>query len=101
MAITSAETTVSVKRGFSVLLRVYFSSTLTNTVASDIVWMDPKSRAISSSSRHSLVDSNTVLRITNTEVENTGMYSISINKHLFGHSFINVSTTIALNIQGK
>ncbi len=63
--------------------------------------MDPKSRVISSSSRHTLVDSNTALKITNTEVEDTGMYSISINKRLFGSNFINVSTTIALNIQGK
>ncbi len=101
MAITSAEATVSVKRSFSVLLRVYFSSISTNIVPSDIVWKDPKSRVIPSSSRHTLVDSNTALRITNTEVEDTGMYSISINKRIFGSSFITVSTTIALNIQGK
>ncbi len=100
MAITSAEATVSVKRGLSALLRIYFSSKI-NIVASDIVWRDPKSRVISSSSRHTLVDSNTVLRITNTEVEDTGMYSISINKHLFRKAYIRASTTIALNIQGK
>jgi len=100
LTIASAEATVSVMRGSTALLRIYVSSTL-SIIESDIVWMDPKLRVITSSSRHTLVDSNTGLRITNTEVEDNGMYSIAINKRLFGSNFLNVSTAIALNVQGK
>ena len=85
-----------VRRGFTASLRVHYSL----VDASNIMWSDPRSRTITNSSRYSLAESNEVLTITNTDVQDYGVYMIAISRRIFGNRFLNVSTTITLNVHG-
>ena len=91
---------MSVRRGSTASLRVHYSAVIEIHV-SNVMWSDPRSRTITNSSRHSLEESNEVLTITNTNVQDHGVYMIAISRHLFGSTFLNVSTMITLNIQSK
>ena len=95
-----AEAVVSVRRGSTASLRVHYSSVI-DIDASNIMWSDPRSRRISNYSRYSLKESNEVLTITNTDVQDYGVYMTAISKHIFGTTFINASTMITLNVQSK
>ena len=95
-----AEAVVSVRRGSTASLRVHYSAVI-DIDASNIMWSDPRSRRISNSSRYSLEESNEILTITNTDVQDNGVYIIAISKRLFGSTFLNAFTMITLNIQGK
>ena len=100
LAICPAESMYSVQQSLTVLLRVYTSG-IPAVTESEITSYDPKNHRIPSSSQQSLVESNRALRILNAGVEDNGMYTIAINRNIFGSTFLNVSTTITLNIQGK
>ena len=91
---------VFVRRGSTASLRVYYSAVIAID-ASNIMWSDPRSRSISNSSQHSLEKFNEVLTITNTDVQDNGIYVIAISSHLNGSTFHNVSTMITLNVHGK
>ena len=91
---------MSVRRGSTASLRVHYSAVL-DIDASNIVWSDPRSRIISNSSRFSLEESNEVLTITNTDVQDYGVYVIAISRRIFGSTFLNASTMITLNVHGK
>ena len=90
----------SVQRGSTALLKV-FTSGIPAVTDSEITWYDPRNKKIPSSSRQSLVESNKALRITSVGVEDFGMYTIAISRHIFGSVFLNASTMITLNVQGK
>ena len=100
LAICPAESMYSVQQSLTALLRVYTSGVPAVT-ESEITWYDPRNHEIPSSSRQSLVESNRALRILNAGVEDNGMYTIAISRHIFGSIFLNASTMIILNIQGK
>ena len=100
LAVVPAEAVVSVRKGSTASLRVHYSAVIAID-ASDIVWSDPRSKSISNSSRYSLEESNEVLTITNTDVQDYGVYMTAINRRLFGSTFFNVSTMITLNVHGK
>ena len=91
---------VSVRRGSTASLRVHYSAVI-DIVASNIVWSDSRSRTITNSSRHSLEESNEVLTITNTDVQDYGVYMIAISRRVFGTTYLNASTMITLNVHGK
>ena len=93
-----AEAVVSVRRGFTESLRVYYSATI-DIDASNIIWSDPRSR--SNSSQYFLEESNQVLTITNTDIHDNGVYMIAISRHIFGNTFLKASTMITLSIHGK
>ena len=95
-----AEAVVSVRKGSTASLRVHYSAVF-YIDSSDIVWSDPRSSRISNSSRYSLDESNEVLTITNTDVQDYGVYMIAINRRLFGTTFLNACTMITLNVHGK
>ena len=91
---------MSVRRGSTASLRVHYSAVIAID-ASNLMWSNPRSRRISNSSRYSLEEFNEVLTITNTDVQDYGVYMVAISRHLFGNTFLNVSTMITLNVQGK
>ena len=100
LAVVPAEAVVSVRRGSTESLRVYYSATI-DIDASNIIWYDPRSRSISNSSQYFLEESNEVLTITNTDIHDNGVYMIAISRRIFGNTFLKASTMITLNIHGK
>ena len=91
---------MSVRRGSTASLGVHYSAVI-DVDASNIMWSDPRSRTITNSSRHSLAESNEVLKITNTDAQDYGVYMIAISRRIFGNTFLNASTMITLNVQSK
>ena len=91
---------MSVRRGSTASLRVHYSAVIAID-ASNLMWSNPRSRRISNSSRYSLEEFNEVLTITNTDVQDYGVYMVAISRRLFGNTFHNASTMITLNVQGK
>ena len=91
---------VSVRRGSTASLRVHYSAVIAID-ASNIVWSDSRNRIFTNSSRHSLEESNEVLTINDTNVNDSGVYIIAISRRIFGSTFLNASTMITLNVHGK
>jgi len=97
VGIVPDEQVVTVNRGTTALLRVFYSSTIP-ILLSNLKWFDPSNNPIPSGTRQSLVDSNQVLLIKNAAPEDNGNYMISI---LTVRVPLVTSTMITLNVIGK
>jgi len=93
------ERDIEVQKGNSALLTVYFSATFSIS-GSNIMWLDPRSRVIQTSTRFFLMESNSMLNISVIELGDAGKYTITISKEV-GGTLHNSSTEIMLNIQCK
>jgi len=101
VAIVPAEQVVTVNKGDTALLRVFYSSTIP-ILQSNLNWFDPSNNSIPSGIRQYLMDSNQVLLIKNAAPKDNGNYMISIVKlRGFGQLSLVTSTMITLNVIGK
>jgi len=99
LAIKPAKPVLSVKRGYTVVLRVYYSAPF-HIFPDNIMWFSPRNERIHSFSRYSLRDSNKELIIYGIEPEDFGNYVIRIRRRVLRGSFT-TSTVITLNNKSK
>ena len=68
----------------------------------EIEWRDPSNLRLSlHPMRQMLVDSNKTLLIQNVRISDGGIYRIDLRRRIIGNSFLNVTSTIELNVLSK
>ncbi len=86
--------------GGSIALSVYVAG-IPSVSSSEIMWYAPDNSVITSGGRYSLLDSNTRLLLRGAELGDSGTYRIDIRRLIIGTTFLTVTSTIDLDVQGR